>query len=135
MKFKSWLMVTSSSFLERHDCMHHQKLEKNTSVFPEIQLPLLWPFSNSTITSSSEVQIMQTRTLSWRARKDLQLWYSDFLHLTSLRSPNRTRKVLLSWILRVARDLVRDWIGLEINLPYLHLPCTQAILSLWNHLG
>ena len=59
----------------------------------------------------------------------------DFLHLTSLKSSNWLHKVLLSWIPRVTRDLVRAWIGLEINLPCLHLPCTQAIRSFWNLLS
>jgi hypothetical protein len=41
-------------------------------------------FSISTITPSFEVQIRQNRSLWSRARKDLQLWYSNFLYLTSL---------------------------------------------------
>ena len=59
--------------------------------------PVFCTFRILTISLSSGVQIRQTRTLNCRARKDLQLWYSDFLRLTSFRSPNWAHKVLLSW--------------------------------------
>ena len=101
-------------------------------VLPEISFPYSAAFSISTITSSSEVQIMQTLTLNCRTRRDLQLWYSNFLHLTSLMSPNWAHKVLLSWNPRISRDLIEGWIGLLINLPCLHILHTQAILSLRN---
>ena len=58
--------------------------------------------SNQTISPSSKFQIKQTQTLNCRARRDLQLWYSNFLHLTSLRSPKQPYNLLLSRILRIS---------------------------------
>jgi len=101
-------------------------------VLPKISFPYFAALSISTITSSSEVQIMQTRTLNCRARRDLQLSYSNFINLTSLRSPKWAHKVLLSWNPRISRDLIGGWIGLLINLPCLQFLHTQAILSLRN---
>ncbi|WVZ97019.1 hypothetical protein U9M48_042586 [Paspalum notatum var. saurae] len=101
-------------------------------ILPETSFSYSAAFSILTITPSSEVQIMQTWTLNCRARRDLQLWYSNFLHLTSLRSPNWARKVLLSWNPRISRDLIVAWIGLLINLLCLHNLLPQASLSLRN---
>jgi len=101
-------------------------------VLPEISFSYSAAFSISTITSSSEIQIMQTQTLNCRARRDLQLWYSNFLHLTSLRSPNWAHKVLLSWNPRISRVLIGSLIGFVINLPYLHIihPLSSGTFSI-----
>ena len=96
---------------------------------------LFCTFSISIITSSSEVQIMQTPTLNCRARRDLQLWYSNLLHLTLLNSPNWAHKLLLSWNPRIFRDLIWTRIDLLIILPYLQFLHTQAIFGFQNLLN